>query len=546
MTDFDPVLPEGAAKKKQEIFLLAAAFFVPLLLLGILRTIASFAGGEPGTDAFYHVKMGLLGPEVFCAKEFPVLVSSFWQETFADKELFYHLLLWGLNHLRKLVTGEEGAPFHFQTLFFCGLALAGFIRCLYCLRIPPSIIFLASLLLPFSASSFAYRFLMLRPHVYSLFLLLLYTSFLAEEKWNRKGKAILSLLMGIFYSWSYSNSHFLLIPACFYSFFDWRESREKKAFFLPLFTAAGLFLGGILHPQFPNTFLIWKVQGIDAMLGPLAGMGFSSRLAPMEMQPGGIRWHLNNIPFYILLYFILLLFCRLRERGKTGFSPVEKMIFLMGVLFSCGLFFALRSVEIAAPFVVLSFAVLLKRVFAEKLSIPLLPYADFPLKRYCLLLLFTLLFLLQTSLFLLGSAYRTKSPGTIAEYLQWNNPSGRVVCNLDWGDFPAMFFASGMKLSQLWGMDPVFSYKKDPKLAREIERAVINSIYVPGMDRKLHELTGGYFAFLLSHRKTFIRNLKRQNWKVVFENEEGAVFALVPLHYLNLKNPPLKAEAKGK
>ena len=109
-----------------------------------------------------------------------------------------------------------------------------------------------------------------------------------------------------------------------------------------------------------------------------------------------------------------------------------------------------------------------------------------------------------------------------------------------------MFFASGMEIRQLWGMDPVFSYAKDRKLARELERTIINSIYIPGMDRRLHELTGSKFAFLLSHRKTFIRHLKRQNWKVVFENEEGAVFALTPMQNLIYPEPDPGRDQKRK
>lgn len=546
MENPDPRLLTENGSRKQELFLLFAAFLVPLFLLGILRSIAGFEGGEPGTDAFYHVKMGLLGPGVFCAEKFPLLASSLWTDVFADKELSYHFLLGGVTYLRKFITGSTEGPFTFQTVFFCALALGCFVKLLHSLKIPAPFIFLTSLLFPFCAASFTYRFLMLRPHVYSIALLLLFCAIAAEKGLSRRGRLAAGLLMGFLYSWSYSNSHFLLIPAFLYSFFAWRESREKKEFFFLLVTAVGLLLGGILHPQFPNTFHIWKVQGVDAMLGPLTGSGFASRLAPMEMQPGSLKWHLNNIPFYFLLYFILLMVCRLREKGKLDLAPAEKMIFSMGVIFSCGLFWALRSVEMAAPFMMAAFAILLKKVFLLSLPLPLLPFAGVPLKRYLVLLLAVLLFILHSSLFILGSAYRTKAPYTIAEFFRKNCSPNEVVCNMDWGDFPAMFFASGMEIRQLWGMDPVFSYAKDRKLARELERTIINSIYIPGMDRRLHELTGSKFAFLLSHRKTFIRHLKRQNWKVVFENEEGAVFALTPMQNLIYPEPDPGRDQKRK
>ena len=113
----------------------------------------------------------------------------------------------------------------------------------------------------------------------------------------------------------------------------------------------------------------------------------------------------------------------------------------------------------------------------------------------------------------------------MAKYLQENTPENSLVINLDWGDFPAMFFANNHN-TLLWGMDPAFSYAFAPKKARQLENCVLNSIRQRNVDSRIHELTGAEYAFVLSRREKFIKYLKDCSWQVVYESEEGAVFSL--------------------
>ena len=512
----------------KERFFLYGAFFLPVLLLTFLRMICTqLQGGEPGTDNFYHAAMALAGQDIFTAKKFPFLALSSWHDTFADKELLYHILLQGLFYVQKIISGKT-FPFTFPAMFFVSIALASFVVLLHTLKIPSRIIFLSSLLFSTGAFAFTYRFLMLRPHVFSIAIILSCCILFAmiRDKSSLKKYGTLLFLLSFVYAWSYSNPHFILFPVIVYAFFAKKEY-GKKIFFLPFISIAGLLAGYLIHPQFPNTFIIWKVQSLDALLNPVLGTGspLTPKLVPMEMLPGNFSWYRNMLPFYVLCYGCLFFFIRLKEKKESGFSctPVEKTILFLAAFFTLCTFAVLRSVEYAVPFTAASGGILLKYAVQEKT-------AFFEKNASCnkILYLFTAAALalaaLNTNL-MLKSNYKTKSPEKMAKYLQENTPENSLVINLDWGDFPAMFYANKHN-TLLWGMDPAFSYAFAPAKARKLENCVLNSIRHRNVDSRIHELTGAEYAFVLSRREKFVQYLKDCSWQVVYESEEGAVFSL--------------------
>ncbi|MBO4304950.1 MAG: hypothetical protein J6A21_10230 [Lentisphaeria bacterium] len=525
--DISP-LPGNGKNAFREALVFALAFLLPVVLLCLLRVKCfSLHGGEPGTDGFYHAAMALRGPEVFAAKKFPFLAFSLWKETFADKELLYHILLRGILLLQKAVTGAT-YPFTFPAMAFCSGALFAFLLLLKSLKVSGKKLLLCSILFSFCAFAFTYRFLMLRPHVFSMmFLFLACALFSAPVPGGFPGRLAGFFLLGFLYAWSYSNPHFLLLPMLFYAFFA-RKELSRKGLLFPAVVFAGLLAGYVFHPQFPNTFAVWKVQSLDAVLSPLFyGRRLASKLPPMEMMPGNFAWFRNALPFYALCYTSLYLFIRLREkerREKTElFTPQEKTVLALSLLFTLGTFFVLRAIEYALPFAVASFGVLLSRSEEEKSGF--FAWKSSPGKVFALLGAAALCFLALDAHLMLKSNFNHKVPRKVAEFLEKHTPEGALVVNLDWGDFPAMFYAN-CRNTQLWGMDPAFSYAVSPATARKLENLVLNSIRSVGADDSFHALTGADYAFVLSRREKFVRYLKECSWKAVYESEEGSVFAL--------------------
>lgn len=509
-------------------FILFLSFLVPFLLLFLLRMRCSaIHGGEPGTDGFYHAAMALKGWDFFSAGKFPFLSLSIWHDSFADKELLYHTILQGIFFLQKLFTDSTSFPFTIPSMTFAGISLFVFLFLLQRLKISFKILFLAGILFSFGCFAFTYRFLMLRPHVFSIaFLLGIFLIFCMKKGIYQK---VFLFLFSFLYSWSYSNPHFLLLALFPYLYFTGKELLWKEKIFIFLCVTGGLLAGYILHPQFPNTFLIWKVQGLDAMLNPIFyGRKFAPKLTPMEMMPGNFAWFRNAFPFYFLFYLSLFLFVRLWEKRKKtalpeSFSPCEKSIFFLAFFFTAGTLFALRAIEYAFPFLVASFAILLENSQKEKTGF--FKWKMPEIRVYTLLYLLVSLFLCFNIFLMLKSNFKNTPPDALAAFLKKNTPENSLVINLDWGDFPAMFYANGHN-KLLWGMDPAFSYAFAPRKARQLENCVLRSIREGGMDERIRLLTGADYAFVLARREKFIQYLKECSWKVVYESKEGCVFAL--------------------
>lgn len=520
--DISPVLPE-----KKSIFLERILFFlsfsVPFLLLLFLRMkCVALQGGEPGTDSFYHAAMALGGKEVYAAEKFPFLAFSLWKETFADKELFYHILLQGLFALQSLFKSDP-FPFTMPAMVFAGAGIAGFAVLLKSLKIPGKIIFPSSILFSCGVFAFTYRFLMLRPHVFSIALLLFSCALFSVKNfsWRLAGFFLASFL----YAYSYSNPHFLFLIILPYTFFLRKEYDWKKLLLLPLCVFAGLLLAYTFHPQSPNIFAIWKVQSIDALLNPVFyGGKLTPRLTPMEMMPGNFAWFRNALPFYILFYLCIFLFIRIREKTcSPAFTAGEKSIFFLSVFFTAGTLAVLRAIEYALPFTAAAFAILFSRSQKEKIGF--FAWKMPSVRVYALLYLLAAVFLFINISLMLKSNFRNTVPRGPAEFLKNNTPENSLVVNLDWGDFPAMFYANRHN-HFLWGMDPAFSYAVSPGKARKLENCVINSIKKEDVDKEIRFLTGADYAFVLSRREKFIRYLKDRNWKIVYESEEGCIFSL--------------------
>ena len=94
---------------------------------------------------------------------------------------------------------------------------------------------------------------MVRPHVLSLLLVLLFV----ESLWKQQRWRI--LLISLIYPLAYTASHFLILIALIYVAVLWIHQKQLKISFLGL-TLAGIAVGLVIHPQFPNNLKTWYVQ----------------------------------------------------------------------------------------------------------------------------------------------------------------------------------------------------------------------------------------------------------------------------------------------
>lgn len=209
-------------------------------------------------DSFYHVTIADLGYEFYTAKTFPHMTMSIWRGCFSDKELLFHFLLSIIRGIEGLFRYNDTPPYHFPAIVFSLCFLFAFAFSATCLGVKR--VYLFSILLVLTSPFFTYRLGMLRPHVFGLSIILLSLPLF------RYAKSFLGYL-GIFfislvYAWSYSHPHFILFPALAFSISRWCKNK-KICVYLVASGLLGILCGYTIHPQFPNTFIIWKVQCVD-------------------------------------------------------------------------------------------------------------------------------------------------------------------------------------------------------------------------------------------------------------------------------------------
>ncbi len=444
-------------KTARKYIFLCLALLLPVLFLGILRAV-TLSDGETSLDAYYHIRIAEQGPDTFLAKEFPAVQMSVWSDSFADKEMLFHVLLWPLAALEKAVAGDLAPPFNFEYLFFACLMAGAYIFAARSMGVRSRLV-LAGVLLVFALTApQLQRMEMLRPHLLSIALLFTAFGLLAREP--LKFRCWTMLLLGFFFAWSYSSPHFAVIPAVFCAVFQFRK--DKFLAVMPIFcAAAGILLGLLIHPQFPNTFTIWKVQGIDAVasaFSPDANMNF----VPGELCPPAHRDFALAAPLYILCLLNMILFVRIWEyRGFRAVPAAAGGAMLTGLFFTAAFFWAQRAMEYAAPFSVLAFLALADTALREKL--PFAPFRHGRTAAWILLGSSVLIALFSAWQFYRAYHGLDLRPRTkLAQYLKENCRPGEAVANMKWTDFPRLYYAAP-QLKWQWGLDPAFSMAKEPR-----------------------------------------------------------------------------------
>ena len=506
--------------------MLVAAFLIPFIWLGILR-VTVIRTGENSQDALYHAMMAKLGPEVYAAKSFPWAQMSVWKDSFADKELLYHAGIDAIFSLEKLFGAALDPPFHIVALFYSALAILG---CLFAVRrlgVRPLYILSGSALFAIIVPNYTFRLSVLRPHVLAIAYLTFATGLLAKGSF--RFRMICIGVLSLFFAWSYSNPHFIVIVPLVFALARVKDGKWKELL-PPVLSLGCVMLGLLVHPQFPNSFFIWKVQSWDALIAPMLS---NIRLAkPSEMLPPSFGFNKTVSPLYLITWCNLMMFTRLLER--KGLRKLDPNIIALTVLssgFTAGILMAARSVEYAGPFGAIAFLYLLEQMTREGFRLPLSRFKwGVPAE----------LAVLCVALGIHSSyCFRRDCPHTLVQplpemtaFLRENVPAGIPVVNLDWSDFPALFYNDHDHLWQ-WGMDPMFSYLSNPRRTLMLTATTPGPNFggAPPYARDVCNAFHSRYAVLLWPRASQANYLREHGWKLVKEftepgKEEGWIFAL--------------------
>ncbi len=499
-------------KKSSHTFKLVLAVILPFALLALFR-FTTFIGAENAMDCYYHVRIAESGPGTFMAKEFPPLTLSVWNKGFSDKEPLYHILLYGLRATGKAFGISGGQPFHFSSLCFTFAFLAAFVGTAYYFKVKDIYIF--SLMLIFIAPYFSNRMLMLRPHVFSVALLLVATGIIAWSDRPRRCWAV--ILAGFVYAWSYSNPHFILFPALAFAVFRFPD-RKFAALIAPAAAVIGIAFGYLLNPQFPNTFINWKIQCIDVVIQNIRGQlpiksGF-------ELLRPSLLWTLKNcLPLWLLTYVNLLLYSHLfRKKGFKELSPAVSALPVVAVFFVGCILLSKRAMEYAVPFTVLSSGLL----FSEALRSGVLGLSgNYRKVRTAAFAVLVLLAIYAVTL----APYRRYTP--LPRFADWMKkstiPAGTLIANVVWTDFPILYY-NLPQYRYLAGLDPMFAYASNPEEICALERFCKGKRWL--FPDELKAITKADYAFISYQHLPLAKHLQKKGYHAIYDSTDGILFDL--------------------
>ena len=404
----------------------AFVFLIASALLQIIQTVPFDA------DTAYHVAVARLVAEHGVLHQFPWTPFSYLAERYADKELFFHLLLVPISHLSyPLAAKLAGTLLGF-------LLLWTFFRILSAERIEhPGLWTLAMLV---SSGGFLMRLALVRPHLLSLTLLLAIAWAAIHKKWLWLG------LLSFLYPFCYIAWHAVLILLLLVESSRFVAQREI-AFQSLAVSVCAMAAAVLLHPNFPaNTQLFW-IQNVEVLFrkawGREAGFSLGEEFAPLSA-----RMALRHFALPLVVVGMALApAIRRRRENLPGFAFLVCAIAFIGLTFRTQ-----RFIEYAVPFCLIAGATSLGSMN----------------KRFLL----PLIAVMSAWTLLLGSdrlrdlpQRRDLFPSDRAESIRKIIPEGAQVFTCGWQLTGEMMLALPER-KFLVALDPVFFWAKDPELYR--------------------------------------------------------------------------------
>lgn len=431
-------------------------FALPALLTALIAVavLLGHLDHELSVDGFYNARLAQSGPSVYWGHRFPWLEVSVLNQWYADKELLYHTVLDGIFRVMEHAGLSLNPPFRIPLFCFATFFLVCFLAAAKQLGVRNSLLIPGALFAVFLCSAGTVRLFMLRSHVFSAALLCIMIFLLARRPPGKR-TFLYTAALSFLYAWSYSIPFFILIVPCAFAFFRSMKKGGAAEWLFPVWSAAGVLSGMILHPQFPaNLLILWR-QGFHAMFAHARG-ATAAYLAPAEMNHLTIQSLPGCWQVFLLVALAAVSAAFWAWRRKPVTDPDLYAVGAMALCFTAGMFHATRSVEYAMPVVSLFFIAAAEAHLrqtgartADRLLPPLL--AGFALLLTCLHVR-------------KAASLRTEfpEPVNLCAYLRDNIPPGISIYNPIWGDFPRLYFYDPLHVWQ-WGIDPVLSLGTDQK-----------------------------------------------------------------------------------
>ncbi|HEU0291715.1 MAG TPA: hypothetical protein VFR47_03215 [Anaerolineales bacterium] len=416
------------------------------LLFLISMAVIQFAAPDlPDNDGYYHIKLAWLMRTEGLKPAFPWLPLTILNEReFYDHHFLFHVLL------MPFTFGDLRMGAKWAAVFFASLAFLAIWYLFQRQRVPFA--WLWALALLGISDAFLYRMSITRAQSISLAILALAYAWLLEGK--HKHLAVLSFI----YVWVYDAYPLILALAVLYVLSI--ALIERHLDFKPvLYVTAGLLLGLILNPYFPDNI----VFSYRHMLPKLADA--TSVRVGNEWYPYETKTLLENSLPALIAFASGILALGLSNRKMESRTALG---LFLSLFFGLMLFQARRFVEYFPPFALI-FAAFAWAPLLSGQAQPESVSATFSPRNWVApsLLLVAVILSMAGSVPRARDALRTSKPYDLyagaSVWLEQNTPSGSRVFQTDWDDFPRLFYYNTHN-TYLVGLDPTYLQLYDSDL----------------------------------------------------------------------------------
>jgi hypothetical protein len=488
---------------------------MPVVYLGALR-ISSLTSGENSADAYYHVAVGERYPAAGMWRTMPATTLSVWHEHFYDKEWGFHAFL-GVTQRVAALFGQSGPPFHVSSIATLLLLFGVVAAALYRWRVAAPWLVTGAFVV--CTVEFVNRALMVRPHLFGMLLLVAASVVLAA---TTRRRWYWPLLLGLAAVYVYSNPHFVLLPALAFALVRLRQDWRLAAM-IALLPVAGLLLGLTLHPQFPNTYVLWKIQGVDVVRQIVFGR-MPVVLGDEMIAPGSDWLRRSALVFAVAAHNLVLAAVAWRAHGRAALRPESVAVVGMGLLAAAGMLLSQRALEYALPFGLIGAGLLWRdlataRAWNWQTALPRRLAAAATLA----LLAGVAIAYPQQRLYLQAQA--APPYPDLALWLRANLPPDTVIGNVNWSDFPRLYY-SAPDYRYLFGLDPMFGYHVDPEGIAKLEafRTGEQALSPAELQAIIHTR----WVFVSRYNEALAHDLLARGWSVRYAGADGMLFDLTP------------------
>lgn len=486
-------------------------WFLPGILLVLVVWFVQYS--QPliiGADGFLHGRMAIMVRENGFLQRLPQAYFS-WFNTprFSDKDFLYHLYLIPFVSTLGFIGGTKiGAFITTSVLYF---------SVLWCIRKTTRFgwVGIVSLLL-LCSGQFLRDSAEARPFVFAMVLTLLGTYSIAKK--SIKWVFIFSLLYGM----THLSAWLLPLLAVAVSVWEW-TNKDKIHTNIYLASIGGYVVSFLLHPNFPNNFFYFYLNGIlvplyaaktgvlelgaeffplythevirsfPGLIGGILLAGFISIIHPPKVQ--------RDVAVWTLAVFLLGFLGLVSKRNMTHLYPV--FVVWLGVILG-SIYESLKEenrVKKARMIVVGSFVSIVLIIYSAWTTIPILQMS------------------------LLGDRVYGDHFSRVGTFLNANVPPGARVFHTNWSD-TQFLIGVAPNYEYIETLDPIYMYNFNPdlyKLYRSVSFGGQSDIY-----KVLKESFGASYGYAgKNYFNAFIEQVRKDTrFTILGEDQLGIVFSV--------------------